>query len=279
MFPFIVIAGAVAVSIAAAALKLRRDQELSLEWRRWVTERDWRFHDTWNEMPQQFDGGPFGVGHNRRADRGFEGAFDGLPVFGMRYRYVRGSGKHQSTWTHQVLGVRFPGARFPAFSLRPEGFLNGRDVQFENEAFNRRWSVTSASPRFAHDVIHPRMMAFLMGPLPHFDTLWFNGDSLLFARYGDADPRGVDATLRMMSTVADLIPSFVLREVGSAAPVVDRSGPSAGRSEHEQWLAELAAAEAASAERAAAAPEQRPQPSPTPLPPPVTPLPAEPWRS
>lgn len=202
------------------------ERERSRVWASWAHARGWGYRHTWPELVHQFRDRPFGRGTNRVADRGFWGRFDGVDVFGFRYGYTVSTGK-SSTRIHAVItGLRFPGARFPPLQVTREGpFPLGSDVQFENEAFNRAWRVTSPAPRFAHDVVNPRVMHLLLGPLPPFDRLWFEGDALLVASLGDPDPLHVDAQLRMMTRLAGLLPAFLLREVGGRPVTTDLSGP------------------------------------------------------
>lgn len=158
-------------------------------------------------MARAHGGGPFGRGGSRRADRGFWGTFDQVPVFGFRYRYTTSSGKSTQTHHFLVTGIRFPGARFPPMSLAYESsvlFGRNKDFQFENQQFNETWHVKSASPRFAHDVLHPRAMEYLLGPVPPFHQLWFSGDAVFASITGDPDP---------------------LRELRAKGFEVDNSGP------------------------------------------------------
>lgn len=227
------------VALAVGAMS-KRDAERTAVWARWAMARNWLFHPQWPFMVDRFSDVIFGRGSSRVADRGFEGQFDGVPVFGFRYRYTVSSGKSSTTYVYFVAGIRFPGANFPPFRLSREGFLSGRDVQFESDAFNETWNVYSPSPRFAHDLIHPRAMAFLMGPVPPFNALWFEGDCMLACISGDPDPLRVDAHLRLVTQFADLIPNFTLRELGSWAPEVDQSGPGVSLEEQQRRMQELA---------------------------------------
>ena len=42
------------------------------------------------------------------------------------------------------------------------GALSFGDIDFESEAFSRRFHVASSDKKFAYDVVHPRMMEWLM---------------------------------------------------------------------------------------------------------------------
>lgn len=244
LFPFAFITSMAAAAIGFTIHMSRKDRERSDVWARWATARDWGFTATWPQMVQAFTGGPFKRGSSRRADRGFWGTFDRVPVFGFRYRYTVSSGKSSQTYRFLVGGIRFPGATFPPMALTYESsilFGRDRDLQFENQQFNEKWHVKSPSARFAHDVLHPRAMEHLMGPVPPFGQLWFSGDTMLASISGDPDPLRIDAHLRMMTQFASLLPTHLLREVGTQTFDVDESGPGVTLAEQQRRMEALAA--------------------------------------
>ncbi len=243
MFPLVVVPLVLVAAGVLAANLATRDRERSAVWQRWVHARNWEHLSSWPSMVNAHQGGPFGKGGRRRADRGFIGTFDRLPVFGFRYRYTVSSGKSSQTYSFLVCGVRFPGAAFPPLRILHEsGIIFGRDkdLQFENVQFNEYWHVKSPSPRFAHDVLHPRTMEYLMGPLPRFGELWFDRDVMFAVIPGDPAPGMVDALLRTLTGFSALLRPHLLREVGTAARDVDSSGPGVSLAEQERRMAQLA---------------------------------------
>ncbi|RMB61976.1 hypothetical protein [Tessaracoccus antarcticus] len=237
----------IAVSVVVAVSASRKDRERNDVWQRWAAAREWGYAPTWPQVVGAFTGGPFGRGSLRRADRGFWGTFDGVPVFGFRYRYTVSSGKTSHTYPLLLAGIRFPGAAFPPMELIHEGdllFGRDKDLQFENQQFNETWNVTSPSARFAHDVLHPRAMEYLMGPMIPFKHLWFCGDVLFVSVSGDPAPTMADGLLRLMTDFVDLLPSHLLREVGATDPQVDDSGPGVSVEEQQRRMADIAAQQA-----------------------------------
>lgn len=231
------VAGAVAGAVAWVSKMSKRERERNRVWASWAHARQWGYTAAWPQMVHQFRQGPFGRGTSRIADRGFWGRFDNIDVFGFRYRYTVSSGKSSTTTYQVVTGMQFPGANFPPFELSREGLFNfGADVDFENADFNERWRVSSPSARFAHDVINPLAMQLLMGPLPPFHQLWFEGDALLVSAVGDPDPLQVDAQLRMLTRFAGLLPHFLLEEVGGDAVHPDLSGPRVSMAEQRRRM-------------------------------------------
>lgn len=91
------------------------------------------------------------------------------------YKITSGSGKSQSTTTYHFsyLIVDLPFGQIPDLLIRPEGIfdkmagvLGFADINFESAEFSRRFFVKSTDKRFAYDVIHPRMMEFLLAGQP-----------------------------------------------------------------------------------------------------------------
>ena len=93
------------------------------------------------------------------------------------YHYVTksGTGKNRSTTTHRFsyLIVLMPYALVPDLKIRREGlfdrigsFIGFDDIDFESAEFSDRFHVKSSDKRFAYDIIHPRMMEFLLADEP-----------------------------------------------------------------------------------------------------------------
>jgi hypothetical protein len=69
--------------------------------------------------------------------------------------------------------VETPYLGLPDLSVRPEGafkkvasLFGFEDINFESAQFNDRFAVHSRDKRFAYDVLHPRMMEFLLDRTP-----------------------------------------------------------------------------------------------------------------
>lgn len=221
----------------------RAAQRRKRRWAVWAGARDWRMVERWPEMVRAFRGGPFGRGSGRRAHLGFEGTFDGLPVAGFHYTYSTGSGKHRTTHHYHVLLVRVPGAGFPGLSFSKENWATrtfSSDIEFEDVDFNRMWRVTGPSPRFAHDVVHPRTMEFLKSAdVPPAESIWFERDAILVAHRGYLPEGHVDTYLRLLTRTASLLPRFLLDEVGARPFALTWDGPGISRAEQARRLAQL----------------------------------------
>ncbi|MDO5736350.1 MAG: hypothetical protein Q4P15_07735 [Propionibacteriaceae bacterium] len=240
VIPFLLLPIGVAFFIGVAVSTARKDRQRSDVWAMWAAARGWGYATTWPQMIRGHSGGPFNKGGGRRADRAFWGTFDKVPMFGFRYRYTVSTGKSSQTFPFLMVGIRFPGAVFPPMSLTYERdflFCRDKDLQFENQQFNQTWRVKSHSARFAHDVLHPRTMDFLMRQPLKFKELWFSGDVLFVCVAGDPDPDAADALMRLLSDFMDLLPSHLLREVGATDRKVDDSGPGVPIAEQRRRIA------------------------------------------
>jgi hypothetical protein len=85
------------------------------------------------------------------------------------------------------------------------------DINFESAAFSDRFHVTSADRKFAQDVIHPRMMEYLLA-----NAAWpleLAGWHCLVWSSGRLAPAQLDAALALAQGVVERIPDHVRREL------------------------------------------------------------------
>lgn len=123
----------------------------------------------------------FRQGHSRVASNTLTGTVtvDDRPyrvkMGDFRYKVTHHTSKGSSTSTHRFsyLILHLPFASVPKLLIRREGILDKiagalgfDDIDFESEEFSRKFLVKSPDKRFAYDVIHPRMMAFLLETKP-----------------------------------------------------------------------------------------------------------------
>ena len=224
--PFLLFGAFLAFVILVAVLgwlsaKKRREGFAALAAARgWAyTERD----DRWTET---FSGSPFGQGHNRRAANVLTGQYEGRGFVAFDYVYytTEHSTDAQGHATTREESHRFGvvaldvGAMFPPLAVSPEGMfgrmigrITGRDIELESEDFNRAFTVTCPDRKFASDVLHPRMMEFLLAHPEsafRFDRTW-----VLSVETGQADLAQVVPRLSVIDSVLDNVPEFVWREV------------------------------------------------------------------
>ena len=88
----------------------------------------------------------------------------------FRYTITSGSGKDRRTRTYSFSYlIVHPPWDTPPLLIRPEGVwdkIKGAvgfdDIDFESDEFSRKFYVQSSDRKFAYDVVHPRMMEFLL---------------------------------------------------------------------------------------------------------------------
>ena len=177
-----------AAAIAAAAARLG-----------WMFHGDIKDHDFDDRHPQ-FE--CFRRGHSRYAHNRLSGRIRALdtelPAEAGDYHYqiTSGSGKNRSTRTYRfsyaMIALPF-GARLPSLRVRSENFFDKlagaigfEDIDFESAEFSRRHHVSSSDRRFAHALIDPRMIEFLLGVHPPLFEL---GSGVLLVVSGEAKRR------------------------------------------------------------------------------------------
>lgn len=126
-----------------------------------------------SDLHRRYAHGLFDRGRSRRASNTLHGvaklAGHACPVRMGDYRFTTGSGKHRKTHRYSYCLVDLPWVGTPNLVVRTEdlgdklmGGLGFDDIDFESEEFSRSFWVTSTDRKYAYDVIHPRMMEFLM---------------------------------------------------------------------------------------------------------------------
>ena len=190
-----------------------------------AARQGWTYAARDDRWADEFEGAPFGRGHDRRAGNVLTGTDDKrtFVAFDFTYHTTETSTTAQGTTTSREVSHDFSvvavdaGAPFPALEVTPEGFvkrfvgrLTGHDSELESEDFNRTFTVTCPDRKFASDVLHPRMMEYLLG---HPDVAFqFQGHWLLAVRNGRLPVTEVRARLDELDTVLDQVPDFVWRD-------------------------------------------------------------------
>jgi hypothetical protein len=120
---------------------------------------------------------PFKRGHSHRMMNTMRGAAEiaGRPfpctMGDFEYKVTSSNGKTTTTHTYRFsyILLRLPFPSVPGLTIRPENFLDKiagavgfDDIDFESEQFSRRFFVKSTDKKFAYDVVHPRMMEWLL---------------------------------------------------------------------------------------------------------------------
>lgn len=180
--PLLLIVGFVALALVAAFFAWKaeqaRTQALADLAGRLGFDFDPRQNSRHDERYAQFE--IFRRGHSRVAKNTMTGQLDllgascGVRCGDFRYKVTSSNGKSSSTTTYRfsyvIVHLPWP---TPPLLIRPEGVWDKvaaafgfDDIDFESAEFSRAFLVKSEDKRFAYDVLHPRMMEFLLANKP-----------------------------------------------------------------------------------------------------------------
>ncbi|MFL6157784.1 MAG: DUF3137 domain-containing protein [Marmoricola sp.] len=205
------------------AAKKRREELSAL-----AAQRGWTYTARDDSWAERFDGAPFGLGHNRQAANVLQGTYDGRGFVAFDFVYhtteTTTSGPNNTTSTREVshdysIIALSTGAVFPHLRVSPEGMvkrffgrLTNSDIELESEEFNRAFTVNCEDRKFATDVLHPRMMEYLL-TLRELSWDLRNG-SLVVTAPGRHSVAQLDTSLAASDGILDRIPDFVWKAAG-----------------------------------------------------------------
>lgn len=218
----------VGIAITAAVLSWRAEQKRRAELEALARELGLRF-DPGDDSSHDDEYGQFEIfrrGHSRVAKNTLRGTIEVFDrpcriVLGdFRYKVTRSNGKSSSTSTYRFSYlIVHPPWPSPTLLVRPEGLfdkLKGAfgfdDIDFESAEFSRRFYVQSNDKRFAYDVLHPRMMEFLLAERP--PMLDLEGGALCVSdgqrRW---DPAGFRAQMAFLRRFCALWPRHLVKDL------------------------------------------------------------------
>jgi len=167
-------------------------------------------------------------GDNRYACNIAQGNWGSRPVTCFDYHYETHStdakGNRQTqrhSFSAVIMGCPFS---FPLLIIRPEGFFDkvkgffgAEDINFESAEFSRRFFVKCQDRKFAYDVIHQRVMEFLLGS-PNFH-ITFSGNCAIVFRDDCFAATKFDSAAGVLAGILDQLPEYLLRQrAGGASP-------------------------------------------------------------
>ncbi len=193
----------------------------------WAAGRGWTFAAQNDGIIGQFEGTPFDQGDHQRAKNVVVGQFQNRPIVAFDYSYQTHStdseGRRQTT-THEynIISVGLP-VPLPNLHVSRESLFHKmgraigiRDIELESEEFNRTFNVHCKDRKFASDMLHPRLMQWL---LDHEGPAWrIDRSNLLCWDSGKVSPDVIDQQLGYLSTIADQVPRFVWQDHRATPP-------------------------------------------------------------
>lgn len=160
----------------------------------------------------------FDHGDNHYLRHRLQGTYAGLvfDVFEYHYQVTTGSGKNRRTTHYHFRTAVTPLPRsFPELVSGPEGFFDKiaaafgfDDIDFESAEFSRMFKVQSPDRKFAYDIIHPRMMEWLLRRPD--TTLEIEGSQLVVLEAGTMEPDKVHPLLAHMAGIRERLPAYLL---------------------------------------------------------------------
>jgi hypothetical protein len=183
-------------------------------------QRGWTYTQRDRSLVSRFLGDPFGEGHGRDVEHVLRGEHRGrtIMVFEYSYRETHGSGNEQRTETYRftVAALSLPAGK-PTLQVSREGFgrkllgiVGVRDLQLESEQFNTAFHIKTDNDRFAYDILHPRMMEWMLADQRAMSVPFrFERGDLMTWNRGRIDLTKVEWMLEYLCDVVDRVPSFV----------------------------------------------------------------------
>jgi hypothetical protein len=231
MIILLVVFAAVAIAaivLSSAAAKRRREEMAAL-----ARELGWGCDDSHTSPRREHE--PFDCftrGHSRRASTTLTGSLEiggrGYSALAGDYTYkvTRSNGKSTSTTTYRFsyLILTLPFGDTPGLVIRPEtimdklaGAIGFDDIDFESEAFSRRFHVKGGDKKFAYDVVSPAMMEFLMHGMPAAIAL--DGRLCCLTDGRTRWDAGVFRTrIQWLRRFFELWPEYLTRQLGERSP-------------------------------------------------------------
>ncbi|HWM06985.1 MAG TPA: hypothetical protein VNP92_31995 [Actinophytocola sp.] len=214
------IVGVVALAGLVLVLKHKAHRKKVAELTAFAAARGWRYTEQDRALVDRFLGDPFGEGRGRDAKHVLAGEHRGRPMLAFEYSYkvTHGSGNQRRTETyhHTVVTLSLPAPR-PMLEVRREdwgrkllGFVGVRDLQLESEQFNDAFHLRTENEKFAYDVLHPRMMEWMLADerALTYGFRFERGDLVVWDRE-QLDTQKVPWMLDYLGAILDQVPSFV----------------------------------------------------------------------
>ncbi|MFC2158347.1 hypothetical protein ACFLT9_10970 [Acidobacteriota bacterium] len=155
-------------------------------------------------------------GHSRFAYNIMRGKRDQRDVTAFDYRYVTGSGKNRHTHYFSALCVQSPLPLKPLY-IRPEhvfdkmsDFFGFNDIDFESAEFSRKFYVKAPEKRWAYDVIHQRMIEYLL-EAPKFHVQ-FDSKHIMAWRNRRFQTQDFDDAFALIQEILSRLPNYVRKQ-------------------------------------------------------------------
>lgn len=164
----VVLVGLIIRVVRAVRAAEHDERKKSVSW--WATRNGWRYTRGSDELLRHLHGAPFDRGTSRDVQDLLAGTVSGRPALVTQFSWYLTPDGEQSDNTGSsgirrgmcaAAVVELP-APVPELTVRRRDLTRGGGIEFESGRFNAAFRVGCDEPRFAHDVVHPRLMAMLL---------------------------------------------------------------------------------------------------------------------
>lgn len=194
-------------------------------------DQDWVQAGIDNGLIPHFNGiWPFGIGSGHRTSQVVRGSTRQMPMVSFIYHWrtthteTSNNGKKSATTgatdNHEqpVIALTMP-VEMPTLIIGTEGLVDSdNDIDVESEAFNDVFHVSCSSRAFAHNVLQPTMLQFLLAARP--DSFLFHRNMLIiYPRIHDTEV--ILKSTDFLASFLRRIPSSVWKDLGTDPPPID----------------------------------------------------------
>lgn len=182
--------------------------------------------DGWDYAPgtsayaQRLHAFPFGVGSNPRDVDVVRGPLNGFACASFTHQYDEANSVDEVgiplSWQIDIVTLVYPLAKI---DIVPDDvlakfakLLGGQDIDFESAAFNAEWRVKAGDRKYAHDIVHPRLMERLLWSDAKGLAIRIEGPYVYAWSAGRRGPEDLARRIGVLTAVARQIPDFVYRE-------------------------------------------------------------------
>ncbi|TCP56177.1 hypothetical protein EV191_101117 [Tamaricihabitans halophyticus] len=199
-------------SVLLDEVRLHRRQLAGL-----ASRSGWRYYAGAHGALAFLHGAPFERGASRSANHLLIGNDRGrtVGVLEVAWRYAATTGSGFDGHASAAL-IELPSPQ-PELVVRAQGSgadmldrIGVRDLQLESVQFNQAFQLKTEVDRFAYDVLHPRMMEWLLANMPRELSLRIDGPLLVVWRNGGlAGPTEAEKLLWFAQEIRDRLPDFL----------------------------------------------------------------------
>ena len=155
-------------------------------------------------------------GSDRYAYNIMQGDWHGHEITAFDYHYETRSGEDTTDHYFSAVILRGPIPLKPLY-IRREGFFDKvteffgfDDIDFESAEFSRRFYVKSPDKKWAYDVIHQRMMEYLLSA-PEF-SVQFDASHVIAWRPSRFSPAEFEAAAGFIRGIFERLPEYLVKK-------------------------------------------------------------------